>query len=73
MFVDISHDLAGKLGHDVFGNQCGLVKTGVGQDQELQEIGGGQDVMAEACRGHGGVQVIRQIEIAFEGPGRQGE
>ena len=41
MFVDISHDLAGKLGHDVFGNQCGLVKTGVGQDQELQEIGGG--------------------------------
>ena len=34
---------------------------------------GGQDVMAEACRGHGGVQVIRQIEIAFEGPGRQGE
>jgi len=73
MLVDVSHDLAGKLGHDVFGNQCGLVKTGVGQNQELQEIGGGQDIMAKACRGHGSVQVICQIEISFQRPGRQGE
>ena len=35
------------------GIQVGFVETGVGQNQELQKIGGGQDIVTEAGRSHG--------------------